>query len=71
MTESEARAMIEQRGLRLDRRGRAWRITGTGIDLLLADLRHLHATDVRPTTRPAAQPGLPREHHERSTRWES
>lgn len=39
---------IEGAGLTLERRGRCWRITGPGVDVLLASLEHLSAADLVP-----------------------
>jgi hypothetical protein len=44
----DPREEIARRGLRLIKRGAGWRIVGHGVDLLIADLRHLHPHDLEP-----------------------
>lgn len=62
--EIRVRLLASARGLRLLAWGRAWRIVGPSVDFLVADLRDVHADDLRPPleVRPASVPlrGRPR-----------
>ncbi len=42
------RREIEQRGLRLERTGKAWRITGLGVDVSVARLEDLNVSTLKP-----------------------
>ena len=42
------RAEIERRGLRLERTGKAWKITGKGVDVSVARLEDLNVSTLRP-----------------------
>lgn len=42
------RREIERRGLRLERTGKAWRITGYGVDMTVSALEHLTAQALAP-----------------------
>jgi hypothetical protein len=46
--EARVRALIRERGLSLERHGRAWRIYGLHVDLLTRDLALLDERDLRP-----------------------
>lgn len=46
-----ARQLAESAGCTLYQQGNVWRIMGAGVDLLLADLRHLTPTDLQPLQR--------------------
>lgn len=46
--EARVRALIRERGLSLERHGRAWRIYGLNVDLLTRDLALLDERDLRP-----------------------
>lgn len=47
----QARHLAESAGCTLYQQGKAWRIIGVGVDLLLTDLRHLHPADLQPLQR--------------------
>lgn len=42
------RSEIERRGLRLERTGKAWKITGLGVDVSVARLEDLNVSTLRP-----------------------
>lgn len=47
----QARQLAESAGCSLYQARKAWRVIGPGVDLLLADLRHLHPSDLQPASR--------------------
>ncbi len=48
MTESQIREECARRGLALERVGNTWRITGAGVRVVVAHLRHVHPLDLEP-----------------------
>lgn len=47
----QARQLAASAGCSLYQANKAWRVIGPGVDLLLADLRHLHPSDLQPLQR--------------------
>lgn len=48
MTPERLRRVCAQRGIRIEKNGAAFRLTGPGVSLLVSDLRFLHDADLEP-----------------------
>lgn len=50
MTEYELFRLARERGITIERKGQAWKLTGHGVSILCADLRSIQKSDLSPPT---------------------
>lgn len=48
---AEIQRLAAERGIKIERQGQAWRLTGPGVSILAADLSNLSPVDLAPARR--------------------